>query len=520
MPKIKRALLSVYNKSGIVEFATILQEYGVQIISTGGTAKHLNENGIKTRSISELTEFPEILQGRVKTLHPKILGGLLALRKDSAQMEETRQLRIDLIDLVVVNLYPFEETIAKKNISLLEALENIDIGGPTMIRAAAKNYLDVTVVTAPSQYEKVLTEFKNNQGEISLDLRQQLAAEAFARTCRYDAVINSYLSKIATSESVFPNHVYFNFEKVQDLRYGENPHQRAALYREISKDFAGITNARQLHGKELSFNNIIDLGAALGIVREFEEPCAVIIKHTNPCGVAIGENLCEAYLNAKATDPLSAFGGIVGLNRTVDFETAQAISELFTEAIIAPGFEPEALTILQSKKNLRLLEGTDHAFINSHDFDIKRVQGGLLLQDQDLLKINDINFKVVTKRQPSEDEWAAMKFGWRVAKWVKSNAVVYTTTDRTKGIGAGQMSRVDASLLAVEKAKRMGLALKGTAVASDAFFPFRDGVDAAAEAGATAVIQPGGSIRDEEVIQGADEHNLTMVFTHIRHFRH
>jgi phosphoribosylaminoimidazolecarboxamide formyltransferase/IMP cyclohydrolase len=520
MPKIQRALLSVYDKTGIVEFATGLQQNRVEIISTGGTAKHLNANGIRTRPISEITEFPEILQGRVKTLHPKIFGGLLALRKDSAQMDETRQHGIDLIDMVVVNLYPFEQTISKNDVSVSEALENIDIGGPTMIRAAAKNYLDVTVVTAPSQYEKVLSEIRENQGEISSELRQQLAAEAFALTCGYDAAIHNYLSKLSASATAFPKRIHFTFEKVQDLRYGENPHQRAALYREIGKDFAGLVNAKQLHGKELSFNNIIDLGAAIGVVAEFEEPCAVIIKHTNPCGVAIDKNLREAYLNAKATDPLSAFGGIVGLNRKVDPETARSISEVFTEAIIAPGFEPDALAILKSKKNLRLLDCAEVKSGRSNGIDFKWVDGSLLVQDKDLLNINDIKFEVVTARQPTEDEWAAMKFGWRVAKWVKSNAVVYSKQDRTVGIGAGQMSRVDSSLLAAEKANRMGLSLVGTAVASDAFFPFRDGVDAAAEAGATAIIQPGGSIRDQEVIRAADEHNLTMVFTHVRHFRH
>ncbi|MFQ6113766.1 MAG: bifunctional phosphoribosylaminoimidazolecarboxamide formyltransferase/IMP cyclohydrolase [bacterium] len=520
MPKIKRALLSVYDKTGIVEFTKVLDQFGVEMISTGGTARHLNKNGIKTRSISGITEFPEILQGRVKTLHPKILGGLLALREDSAQMGETRQHGIDLIDLVVVNLYPFEETISKKDVSLSDALENIDIGGPTMIRAAAKNYLDVTVVTEPNQYDKVLTELKNNQGEVTLELRQQLAVEAFALTCRYDAVIHDYLSKLLIPDRDFPHRIYFTFDKVQDLRYGENPHQRAALYHETGKNLAGLTNAKQLHGKELSFNNIMDLGAAIGIVAEFEEPCAVIIKHTNPCGAAIGQNLCEAYLNAKATDPVSAFGGIVGLNRTVDQETAQAVSEIFTEAIVAPGFEAEALATLKSKKNLRVLDCSNVTMRKSSGIDIKWVDGGLLVQDQDLLNMNDINLRVVTKRQPSEEEWAAMKFAWRVAKWVKSNAVVYTKKDRTIGIGAGQMSRVDSSLFAAEKARRMGLSLAGTAVASDAFFPFRDGVDAAAEAGATAIIQPGGSIRDEEVIRAADEHNLTMVFTHVRHFRH
>ena len=520
MPKIKRALLSVYDKTGIVEFAKGLLEYEVEIISTGGTAKKLNENGIKSRAISDVTGFPEILKGRLKTLHPNILGGMLAQREDSAQMEETGLFGIDLIDLVIVNLYPFERTIAKKDVTLLEALENIDIGGHTMIRAAAKNFLSVAVVTSPSQYDEILDEIKNNQGEVSIDLRKELAAEAFSRTYKYDVAINHYLTNNLNQESTFPERVILNFEKVQDLRYGENPHQHAALYREVGHDVGGLSKAKQIHGKELSYNNIIDLEAALGVVREFEEPCAVVIKHTNPCGVAIAKTLSEAYLNARSTDPQSAFGGIVGLNRIVDSETAQAVVELFAEAIISPGFEPEALKILQLKKNLRLIESEVMDITNTPDWDFKRVQGGVLLQDPDFFKINEIKFRVVTNRSPSEDEWAALKFGWKIAKWVKSNAIVYSTRDRTIGIGAGQMSRVDSSMLAVEKAKRMGHSLQGTAVASDAFFPFRDGVDAAAEAGATAIIQPGGSIRDEEVIQSADEHKMTMVFTNVRHFRH
>jgi phosphoribosylaminoimidazolecarboxamide formyltransferase/IMP cyclohydrolase len=520
MPKIKRALVSVYDKTGIVEFARGLSGFGVEIVSTGGTAKILNEHGIKTRSVSDLTGFPEILQGRVKTLHPKILGGLLALREDSAQMEEARRHGIELIDMVVVNLYPFEETIAKKEVTLLEALENIDIGGPTMIRAAAKNFLNVAVVTSPTQYDEVLNAVKNSHGEVPFELRKKLAAEAFALTYRYDLAINHYLAGKLDQGSIFPDRVILDLQKVQDLRYGENPHQRAAFYKKCGHENFGLTRVNQIHGKELSFNNFIDLDAALGVIREFEEPGAVIIKHSNPCGVAIAKSLCEAYLNARATDPQSAFGGIVGLNRSVDSETAQAITELFTEAVIAPAYAPEALKVLRSKKNLRLIENEVMNVPGPTDWDFKRVQGGVLLQEPDSLNTDTINLKVVTKRSPTEDEWAAMKFGWKIAKWVKSNAVVYTTKDRTIGIGAGQMSRVDASMLAVDKAKRMGLSLQGTAVASDAFFPFRDGVDAAAEAGATAIIQPGGSIRDEEVIQAADDHNMTMVFTQVRHFRH
>lgn len=518
MPKVNRALISVYDKSKIVELARVLKEYNVEIISTGGTAKHLNDNGIKTRAISEVTGFPEILGGRVKTLHPKIFGGLLSLRENASQMNEVLEHAIDLIELVVVNLYPFEQTIAKKDVSILEALENIDIGGPSLIRAAAKSYLDVTVVTSPDQYDKVAGEIKKNQGETSIELRKTLAAQAFALTSRYDSIINNYLAGEKSSGAGFPQRISLQLEKVQDLRYGENPHQQAALYKTGVE--AGLVNATQLHGKELSFNNLIDLNAALGIIQEFSEPCVAVIKHTNPCGAATAESLLQAYLNAKATDPVSSFGGIVGLNRTLDGETAKAISQIFTEGIIAPGYDEQALEILQAKKNLRLIAVQEMQRPTTKEYDIKQVQGGLLLQDQDFFNINDINLRVVTKRQPTEDEWRALKFGWRVCKWVKSNAIVYTTMDRTIGIGAGQMSRVDSSRIAVGKAKRMGLSTVGTAMSSDAFFPFRDGVDEAAKAGATSVIQPGGSIRDDEVIQAADEHNMAMVFTGVRHFRH
>lgn len=518
MNKIRRALISVFDKTGIVELATVLKENNFEIISTGGTAKHLKENDIETRSIIDVTGFSEILGGRLKTLHPKIFGGLLSLRGSASQMEEVNQHNIDLIDLVVVNLYPFEQTILKDNITTLEALENIDIGGTAIIRAAAKNYLDVTVVTSPSQYETLATEIKKNNGETSNELRKTLAVAAFKLTSRYDSCINNYLNSETGSD--FSEQIEFQLEKVQSLRYGENPHQRAAFYRRNGEARVGLVNAKQLHGKELSFNNLIDLDAALGIMQEFSEPCVVVIKHTNPCGVATAKSLLKSYLNAKATDPVSSFGGVVGLNRPVDNETAQAILEVFTEAIIAPGYEPNALETLSTKKNLRLLEAKDILNPVSKEYDIKQVQGGLLLQDQDFFNINDINFKVVTKRQPTEDEWTALKFGWRVCKWVKSNAIVYGTKDRTIGIGAGQMSRIDSSKIAVEKAKRMGLSVAGTSMASDAFFPFRDGIDEAAKAGARSVIQPGGSIRDEEVIQAADEHDMAMVFTGVRHFRH
>lgn len=516
MPKIKRALISVYDKTGVVEFAQGLIRGGVEIISTGGTAKHLHEHGIKTTAISDITGFPEILAGRVKTLHPKIFGGLLALRSDDSQMKQLDEHGIAALDLVAVNLYPFEQTIADKNASLQAALENIDIGGPCLIRAAAKNYPDVTVVTSPAQYSEVLTEVAAGNGQTSLALRRKLAATAFAVTSRYDAGIAAYLRE---SED-FPPNISLQLDKVQDLRYGENPHQRAALYRDGAQLGRGLVNAKQLHGKELSFNNFIDLDAALGVCQEFEETCAAIIKHTNPCGVATGKSLAAAFLSAKATDPVSAFGGIIGLNRALDTATAQAISEMFVEAVIAPAFDAAALKILQSKKNLRLIQTAEANRRRSSATDVKAITGGFLLQETDSVDPAELEFKVVTKREPTSEEWTALKFGWRVCKWVKSNAIVFCLKDRTMGIGAGQMSRVDSSNIAIEKAGRMGLDLSGTVMASDAFFPFRDGIDVAAKAGARAVIQPGGSIRDDEVIAAADEHDMAMVFTGMRHFRH
>ncbi|NIR51174.1 bifunctional phosphoribosylaminoimidazolecarboxamide formyltransferase/IMP cyclohydrolase [candidate division KSB1 bacterium] len=520
MPKITRALISVFDKSGIVDLAKALKKFNVEIVSTGGTASHLKEHGIRTHSISDVTEFPEIMQGRVKTLHPKLFGGLLALRENASHIEEIEKHGIDLIELVVVNLYPFEEAITKKNATYLDALENIDIGGPALIRASAKNHPDVAVVTSPKQYATIISELNARLGELSGETSKKLAAEAFQLTARYDTLIAGYLSSDLDRGAVFPDRLNFQIQKVQDLRYGENPHQKAALYRNLNKQTSGLLQAKQLHGKELSFNNMLDLNAALGILQEFRDPCAVLIKHTNPCGAAVHTSLRDAYLNARATDPVSAFGSIVGLNKNVDSETASAISETFVEAVLAPGFEPESLQILQSKKNLRLIETGEVSKKNSVEFDIKQLQGALILQEFDDLGLNEIELKVVTRRQPSKDEWHAMKFAWRVVKSVKSNAIVFTTKDRTIGIGAGQMSRVDSVKFAISKARQSGRKLAGTAVASDAFFPFRDGVDAAAAAGATAVIQPGGSIRDDKVIEAANEHNLTMVFTGARHFRH
>lgn len=519
MPRIQRALISVYDKEGIVDLARLLQEMDVEILSTGGTARHLEEHGLRTRAISDITEFPEILGGRVKTLHPRIFGGILALRQDAGQAEESRQHDLPLIDLVVVNLYPFEQTVAREGVTLEEALENIDIGGPSLIRAAAKNHASVAVVTAPQQYPEVMTELQANGGVLSPELRRRLALEAFTRTAHYDLRISQYLSGLDSQPEPFPDRLVLALQKVQDLRYGENPHQRGAFYRERGER-SGLAAARQLHGKQMSFNNILDAEAALAIVQAFSEPCAVVVKHTNPCGVGVGGDLLQAYQRAKSTDPVSAFGGIVGVNRPLDADTARAISELFTEVVLAPEFTEAALRILKEKKNLRLVVCADIDNSQPRGLDLKRVRGGLLVQDRDGHRVEDLDLKVVTKRQPTEAEWAALRFAWRVVKWVKSNAVIFTAGDRTLGIGAGQMSRVDASEVAIAKARRMRHNLKGSVAASDAFYPFRDGVDVAAEAGATAVIQPGGSIRDEEVIGAADEHDMAMVFTGVRHFRH
>ena len=518
MSKINRVLISVYDKTGIVEFANSLNQLNIEIISTGGTAQLLNENKIPCKQVSEITGAPEMLQGRVKTLHPIIHGAILAKRDNPDHLHQLKAHGIDPIDMVVVNLYPFEQATRKPDVSLDEALENIDIGGPTMIRAAAKNYPFVAVVTSPNQYSFILQELNQNNGELSLKTRKNLAVNAFRLTHKYDGAITKYLQGLDTREE-YPENLVPGFEKIQNLRYGENPHQTAAFYRELGNADKGITNLAQLHGKELSFNNIMDLDAVVKMIKTFEQPCAVIVKHSNPCGIAIGDTIFSAFEKALATDPVSAFGGIFGFNRTLDLKTAEKLREIFIEVIIAPDYEPEAFQLLSKKKNLRLLKlDMQQGFYKEYDY--KRVAGGILIQSQDIKSVADLELKIVTQRQPTDDEWIALKFAWKVVKWVKSNAVVFCLNDRTIGIGAGQMSRVDSSLFAVEKAKRSGLSLQGTVVASDAFFPFRDGVDAAAEAGAIAIIQPGGSVRDEELIQAADEHNIAMVFTGIRHFRH
>ena len=519
MGKIKTALISVSDKRGILEFAKFLSENGVEILSTGGTAKLLKENSLPVTMVSDYTGFPEMMDGRVKTLHPKIHGGLLGKRDDSNHMKAMEEHGIKPIDMLVVNLYPFEATISKEDCSFEDAIENIDIGGPSMVRSAAKNHKDVAVVASSRCYEKLIQELSDNDFSLSKKTRLLLAQEAFAHTSRYDSLISEYLfEKSETNQSVFPENYHIPLKKVQDLRYGENPHQNAAFYIDARSGNADITEAQQLQGKELSFNNIIDLEAALKVVLEFKETASVIIKHTNPCGIGIDESLVEAYKKAKETDPVSAFGGIIGFNRIVDASTAEEIVMTFIEAMIAPDYEKKALEILSRKKNLRLMKlpgGVGK--MNGGNLDIKRVSGGLLLQNNDDIDLVESQLKVVTKRQPSQDQWKALRFAWKAAKHVKSNAIVFAKKDRTIGIGAGQMSRVDSTKIAVEKAKS---SLKGTVMASDAFFPFRDAIDAAAENGIAAIIQPGGSIKDEEVITAANEHKIAMVFTGIRHFKH
>ncbi len=523
MPSIKRALISVSDKSGIVEFSKHLKKHNIEILSTGGTAKALKEAGVDVIEISDYTKSPEILDGRLKTLHPKVHGGLLGIRDNSKHKEEMRANNIEPIDLVVVNLYPFEATIAKKDCGFEDAIENIDIGGPTMLRAAAKNHNDVAVVIDPKDYNAIADELNQNKGELSKQTCFRLAKKVFASTARYDAAICNYLNSIDDDrqQKKFPDKVAFTFEKAQGLRYGENPHQGAVFYKEHDVKEPCLANAIQLHGKELSYNNIMDADAVIEMVREFgnNENVAVIIKHANPCGIAVSsESLLDAFNKAKSCDPVSAFGGIIGLNRKICVDVANAIKETFFEVIVAPDYDQGALEILGKKKNLRLLklEGLDkdHA---SFGWNFKKVVGGLLIQERDISPLSEEERKVVSKRKPTDDETKGLEFAWRVAKHVKSNAIVLTTKDQTIGIGAGQMSRVDSSKIAVMKSQ---FPTQGCFLASDAFFPFRDGVDAAAQAGVRAIIQPGGSVRDEEVIQAANEHDIAMLFTGRRHFRH
>ena len=518
MAKITRALISVSDKDGIIEFSRQLSEYGVELLSTGGTAKLLREAGLTVKDVSEFTGFPEMLDGRVKTLHPKVHGGLLGMRSNPEHVAKMKEHGIENIDMVVVNLYPFEATTAKEGCHLEDAIENIDIGGPTMLRSAAKNYPDVTVLVDSADYAQVLEEMKVASGAVSAATNFALAVKVFQHTAAYDGAISNYLGSRLTGEvKEYPPTLTFQVKKAQDLRYGENPHQTAAFYVENQIVEPCVSNAVQLQGKELSFNNIIDLDAAIETVKEFEQSAAVIIKHTNPCGVALADSPLTAYLKARECDPVSAFGGIVGFNRIVDAETAKELTSTFLEAVIAPGYSEEALAIFTAKKNVRVMQVPLLDSYIAGGFDLKRVTGGLLMQGRDLGMINALDCRVVTERTPTASEYQALDFAWRVCKHVKSNAIVFSNRDQTVGIGAGQMSRVDSSKIAVQKAL---LPTRGTVLASDAFFPFRDGVDAAAEAGVTAIIQTGGSVRDEEVIKAANEHGIAMIFTTMRHFRH
>ena len=516
MIKIERALISVFNKAGLIPFARRLAENGIEIISTGGTARVLKENGIPVIELSDYTGFPEMLDGRAKTLHPKVHGGLLYIRGNEKHEATVREHNILPIDLVVVNLYPFEQTISKPGVTLAEAIENIDIGGPSMLRSAAKNHASVTVVVDPGDYERVADQIRL-QGGTTPELRQQLAAKVYARTSEYDNAIAQYLQKQFSSEAeVFPEHFGVSAPRVQTLRYGENPHQKAALYGKFNKYFT------QLHGKELSYNNILDLTSAAYLINEFNEdrPTLAILKHTNPCGVGQGDNLKEAWGKAFATDQQAPFGGIIAVNRPLDADCASEIAGIFSEVIIAPEFTREAMDILTKKRNLRLLK-METPLDQASSLEIRSVGAdSFLLQERDLHSVSRSMLRVVTRRQPTPEEWNAMLFGWNVVKHIKSNAILYVKEGQTLGVGAGQMSRVDSSRIAVWKAGQAGLSLKESVVCSDAFFPFADGLVAAAEAGATAVIQPGGSIRDAEVIEAADKHNMAMVFTSVRHFRH
>ena len=517
MAKIQRALLSVFDKSGLVPFAQTLAQAGVELISTGGTAKALREAGLKVIELGDYTGFPEMLDGRVKTLHPKVHGGLLHIRGNAEHEAAVAKHGIPPIDLVVVNLYPFEQTVAKPNVTLHDAIENIDIGGPSMLRSAAKNHDSVTVIVDPADYAEVGEQVKA-KGETTLELRRKLAAKVYARTSAYDAAIATHLAKEFSAQSdASPAPVLgIQAKLAQPLRYGENPHQKAALYGRFGEYF------QQLHGKELSYNNILDLTAAAALIAEFdsEQPTLAILKHTNPCGVGQGTSLREAWDKAFATDKQAPFGGIIAVNRSLDLACAEAIAEIFSEVIVAPDFAPDAAALLQKKKNLRLLKVLKNpASVAASE--VRSVGAdSFLVQERDTKRVTAADVKVVTRRQPTAAEMQAMLFGWRVVKHVKSNAIVYAAADRTLGIGAGQMSRVDSSRIAVWKAGEAGLPLAGSVVCSDAFFPFADGLVAAAKAGATAAIQSGGSMRDEEVIAAANEHNIAMVFTGLRHFRH
>ncbi|TGB01048.1 bifunctional phosphoribosylaminoimidazolecarboxamide formyltransferase/IMP cyclohydrolase [Halobacillus salinus] len=505
----KRALLSVSDKTGLAEFAKNLHELDYELVSTGGTKRAIEEAGVPVMSISEVTEFPEIMDGRVKTLHPSVHGGLLAKRSNESHMSQLEELGIETIDLVAVNLYPFKNTIAKEGVTEAEAIENIDIGGPTMLRSAAKSFEDVTVVVDPADYEKVVEGLKNDQ--LTSEERRQLAAKVFRHTANYDAMIAEYLT-----EEPYPETYTVTYEKVQSLRYGENPHQTASFYKKANFSGASLASAEQLNGKELSYNNIQDANAALEVVLEFSKPAAVAVKHMNPCGTGVGETLFDAYSKAYEGDPISIFGGIVALNREVDADTAAKMKEIFLEIIIAPSFSQEALDILTTKKNLRLLT-VDMKRPEAQTHKLTSVHGGLLVQDTDEGSLHDVELEVATDREPTDQEMHDMQLAWQVVKHVKSNAIVVAKNDRTLGVGAGQMNRVGAAKIALDQA---GAQAQGSVMASDAFFPMPDTVEAAAEAGVKAIIQPGGSKRDQDSIDACNKHGVAMVFTRMRHFKH
>jgi phosphoribosylaminoimidazolecarboxamide formyltransferase/IMP cyclohydrolase len=522
VPKIQRAILSVTDKTGLVEFARQLSGMKVELVSTGGTAKLLREAGIAVKDISELTGFPEMMDGRVKTLHPKVHGGILHIRGNPGHVAAAKDHGIQPIDMVVVNLYAFEKTAQKPGVHFDEVIENIDIGGPSMVRSAAKNFRDVAIVTSPDDYTAIAQEMAGSGGELGLATRWRLAQKAFATTAAYDSAISATLAATSLNDAQkefqlpqaandFPSVLRVSLNKVMDLRYGENPHQRAAMYSDGSG--AGVANGKQLQGKELSFNNIVDLQAAWDLAQEFEETACAIIKHTNPSGCSTGKTLLEAYMRAKETDPVSAFGGVIGVNRVIDGAAAEEMAKLFVEAIAAPGYSAEAKEKFAAKKNLRLVEVKS----SMQKFAMKQVSGGMLVQDADIRPLTETDLKVATTRQPTPEEMRALLFAWKVCKHVKSNAIVYAREGQTVGVGAGQMSRVDSCKIGAMKAI---LPLKGTVAASDAFFPFPDGVEEIAKAGATAIIQPGGSMRDQEVIDAANRLGLAMVLTGVRHFRH
>ncbi|MGH2839857.1 MAG: bifunctional phosphoribosylaminoimidazolecarboxamide formyltransferase/IMP cyclohydrolase [Solirubrobacteraceae bacterium] len=513
--RVRRALLSVSDKRGIVEFARGLAGLGIELVSTGGTARGLDDAGLKVRSVEDFTGFPEIMDGRVKTLHPRLYAGLLAVRSDAEHVDAIAEHNIEEVDLVCVNLYPFESTAGRRGVSEAEIIENIDIGGPTMIRAAAKNHAYAVVVTSPESYDAVLDELRTSDGLLSTSTRESLAAEAFAYTARYDTAIARWFAE--KSEDFPPLHIRA-YEKVSDLSYGENPHQRAAYYSQVGARMHVLSMVQQHHGKQLSFNNLLDLDSARKLVADFADPACVIVKHNNPCGVAVGTGALDAYERALATDPLSAFGGVIAFNRPVGQATAQRLSEQFVEVLFAPGYDNGALEVLTKKPSIRILEDNERRSALVAEPEIKQVMGGLLIQDRDLEFADRREMEVVTKREPTDEEWRDLLFAWQVCKHVRSNAIVLAKDAATAGIGAGQMSRVDSVRLAIDKTRLDSL--EGAALASDAFFPFSDGPDIAIAAGVTAIIQPGGSRRDPEVVEAADAAGVAMVFTSRRHFRH